>query len=77
MFNGTKYHELYYVFKIDLDDNSIITKQNNFINKDSKDSSYTWIEIDRLEEVEILPVELKEIIKEKEFKTIVVNEIKK
>ena len=27
--NETKYHELYYVFRIKLGDNNIITKQNN------------------------------------------------
>lgn len=72
----TKYHELYYVFRIKLDDNNIITKQNNFINKDSGKSSYTWVNIDKIEDVKILPVELKDIIKSNEFKTIVINEIK-
>lgn len=73
----TKYHELYYVFRVKLDDDCIITKQNNFINKDSGKSSYTWVDIEKINEVKILPVELKEIIKENEFKTIVVDEINK
>lgn len=75
--DGTKYHELYYVFKIKLDDDNIITKQNNFINKDSGKSSYTWVDIDKLDGVKILPVQLKEIIKLKEFKTLVVDNINK
>ena len=75
--NCTKYHELYYVFRINLDDDNIITKQNNFINKDSGESIYTWIDINKLDEVKILPIELKDIIRSNKFNLIVVNEINK
>ena len=73
----TKYHELYYVFRVKLDDDCIITKQDNFINKDSGKSSYTWVDMDKLDSIKILPVELKDVIKSNNFKTIVVDDINK
>ncbi|MBE5821751.1 MAG: NUDIX domain-containing protein [Clostridiales bacterium] len=71
----TKYHELYYVFRIKLDDDNIIAQKNNFINKDSGKSTYTWIDIDKLDNIKILPVQLKDLIKSNHFQTIVVDEI--
>lgn len=74
--NKIKYHELYYIYKIELDDEDIIVKQDKLINKDSKSSVFSWQQIDEIDNLKILPVELKSVIKSDGFKTIVVNDIK-
>lgn len=76
VYNNTKFHELYFVYKIVLDENDEIVNKgkDEFINYDSECNWYDWVEIDKIDEEKILPVELKEIVKNKEFKTYIVRE---
>lgn len=75
-YRGTKFHELYYVYRIVLDENDEIVNKSKeeFINYDSECNWYDWVEISKIDDEVLLPVQLKEIIKNKEFKTFIVRD---
>lgn len=74
--NNVRYHELYFVYKLILNDEDEIVKNrdNKLINYDSKGDWYEFVEIDKLDSAYILPAELKDIIKSNEFGKIVVRD---
>ena len=59
--DNIKYHELYFIYKIELDENNDDFK-DGMINYDSKVSYYKWVNILDLKEVNLLPKSLISII---------------
>lgn len=78
VYKEVKHHELYFVYRIMLDENDEIVNKTKeeFINYDSECNWYDWVEIDKIDDEAILPVELKNIIKDREFKTYIVRDLK-
>ena len=56
-----KYHELYFIYKIEIDENNEDFK-DGMINYDSKVNYYKWVDILDLKEVNLLPKSLINII---------------
>lgn len=59
--DNIKYHELYFIYKIEIDENNEDFK-NGMINYDSKVNYYKWVDILDLKEVNLLPKSLINII---------------
>lgn len=74
--SNQKFHELYFVYRIKLDDNDIIIKRNkkDFINYDSDSNYYEFIDINKIESENIKPYIIKKIVKENKFDNFVVKD---
>lgn len=74
--NNVKFHELYFVYRIKLDDNDELVHRakDELINYDSKDSYYEFVSIDNIDEEEIKPYVIKDIVKSTKFETFVVRD---
>ena len=59
--DNIKYHELYFIYKIEIDENNEDFK-DDMINYDSKVNYYKWVDILDLKEVNLLPKSLINII---------------
>lgn len=59
--DNIKYHELYFIYKIEIDENNEDFK-DGMINYDSKVNYYKWVDILDLKEVNLLPESLINII---------------
>lgn len=59
--DNIKYHELYFIYKIEIDENNEDFK-DGMINNDSKVNYYKWVDILDLKEVNLLPKSLINII---------------
>lgn len=59
--DNIKYHELYFIYKIEIDENNEDFK-DGMINYDSKVNYYKWVDILDLKEVNLLPKTLTNII---------------
>ena len=59
--DNIKYHELYFIYKIEIDENNEDFK-DSMINYDSKVNYYKWVDILDLKEVNLLPESLINII---------------
>ncbi len=59
--DNIKYHELYFIYKIEIDENNDIFK-DGMNNYDSKANYYKWVNILDLKEVNLLPKSLINII---------------
>ena len=75
--NKRNYHELYFVYELKLDDRDEIVhkKKDDFINYDSECNYYEFIDIDKLENEQIKPIVLKDIIKKRKLGRTVVRDI--
>lgn len=73
-FDNKKYHELYYVYEIELDDSYDI--YDGMSNMDNADSKYYLLTKDEFKKDKILPEILKEVIDSKDFKNYIVNDLK-
>ena len=73
-FDNKKYHELYYVYEIELDDSFDI--YDGMSNMDNNDSRYYLLTKDEFKKDKILPEILKEVIDSKVFKNYIVNDLK-
>lgn len=73
IFNDTKYHELYLIYKVELKKDYNI--KNGIINKDNQDSNYYLLDKEQIIKENIKPNILKEIIFSNEFEHYTVNEI--
>lgn len=71
-FEDKKYHELFLVYKVKIKANDSRFK-NVEKNLDSKDNYYQWVDIDKLNDINLLPVALKTLLKTKQFTIITVN----
>ena len=72
-FDNKNYHELYFVYKVDLKEEYNLN--NGIENLDNSDSSYYLLTPEEFEKEKILPEITKEIIKEKEFKHYLINDL--
>ena len=72
--DNKKYHELYYLYKIELDNDYNI--KDGFENIDNNDSDFYWYTKEQFKTNNILPGILKEIIDNQEFKNYTVKDIK-
>ena len=74
--NNIKYHEIYFVYKLILNDEDEIVKNRNnrLMYFDSLGDWNEFVDIDKLVNVNILPAELKEIVKSNEFGKKVVRD---
>ena len=75
MFNGTKTHEIYVVYRLRLKKNSPLLKKEKLINYDSKANYYEFVNIKDIDKYKIKPYVLKKYIKKSKFKTAVVKDI--
>ena len=74
-FDNKTYHELYFVYKINLKSNMGI--EDGFENADNNDSRFYWYDYEEFKKQNILPAILKEIIENKEFKHYIINDLDK
>lgn len=73
-FDGKNYHELYYLYNVELDDDcNLYDGMPNFDNDGSK---YYLLSDDEFKKDRILPEVLKEIITNDTFKSYIVNDLK-
>ena len=75
IFDSKKYHELYFVYKVELTKEYIL--QDGMLNLDSQDSNYYLLKQKEFQKENILPSVLKEIVLTNEFKHYIVNNITK
>ena len=75
MFNGTKTHEIYVVYRVRLRKNSPLLKREKLINYDSKANYYEFVNIKDIDKYKIKPYVLKKYIKNSKFKTTIVRDI--
>lgn len=75
MFNGTKTHEIYVVYRVRLRKNSPLLKREKLINYDSKANYYEFVNIKDIDKYKIKPYVLKKYIKSSKFKTTIVRDI--
>lgn len=73
-FNNKTYHELYFVYKVELSSDYGI--KDCFENIDNNDSNFYWYTKEDFKQQNILPDILKEIVHNKEFKNYIVNDLK-
>jgi len=73
-FDGKKYHELYYVYNVDLKDTYEL--YDGMPNLDNGDSRYYLLSEDEFKQDKILPEVLKEIITNGDFENYIVNDLK-
>lgn len=73
-FDNKKYHELYYVYEIELDDSYNI--YDGMPNMDNAGSKYYLLDNNEFKKDKILPEILKEVIELSEFKNYIVNDLK-
>ncbi|MEI3395495.1 MAG: NUDIX domain-containing protein [Clostridia bacterium] len=72
---GKKYHEIYFLHRIEFeneDDKKIEYTMHNMEGKDFL--QYEWLDLDRIEEYNILPKCIKKIVKSKSFPVHVIND---
>lgn len=74
--SNQKFHELYFVYKVKLDENDIIVKRESkdFINYDSESNYYEFVDINNIDDEFIKPLVIKKIVKEDDFKNFVVRD---
>ena len=72
--DNKRYHELFFIYKLTLSNDD--TRFDNVSdNLDSETNYYQWINKNTLEENNVLPNALKDIIDSNEFKNIIINEL--
>ncbi len=74
-FDEKKYHELYFLYKLEIDSNSDLYK-NEQKNIDSVDSYYKWVDKDKLDEVNLLPAAIRFNISNDEFVHVIISDLK-
>ena len=72
---GSKYHELYFVHRIDfkdVEDKKINTTMHNIEGKEYL--QYEWLDLNEIDKYNLLPLCLKDILKQKQFPVHVIND---
>lgn len=72
--DGKKYHELYFLYRVDFakeEDKMITQTMNNVEGKEYL--QYQWIDIEKIDEYNLLPACLKEVLKKKQFPVHMIN----
>lgn len=74
-FRGKKYHEISFVYQLEFkdDEDKKIEETLHCIENNKKDLQYEWIEIDRLDEYDIRPKVMINVLKNKEYKAHTIN----
>ena len=74
MFEGNKVHEMFITYEMEIkeDDERFKGEMKNI---DSKANYYKWVKLNDIESVKILPVILKDAIKSKEFKHLILMDL--
>ena len=73
--NEKKYHELYFLYRVEFkneEDKKIEYTMHNIEGKDYL--QYEWLDIDKIDEYNILPECLKDMLKKDNMPTHVINE---
>ena len=73
--HGKKYHELFFLYQIEFtneEDKKIDYTIKNIEGKDYL--QYEWVDLDKLDEYNLLPICLKEILKMKDFPVHMIND---
>ena len=73
-FNGIKYHELYFVYRVDLEKNYGL--KDGMVNLDNQDSKYYFLSLEEFKCEKVLPGILKKIVLNNEFSHYIVDDLK-
>ncbi len=72
---GSKYHELYFVHRIDFKDVEDKKINTTMHNKEGKEYlQYEWLDLNEIDKYNLLPLCLKDILKQKQFPVHVIND---
>ncbi|MDO4996624.1 MAG: NUDIX domain-containing protein [Bacilli bacterium] len=72
--DNKRVHELYMLYRMNIDDKDKRFK-DNMINYDSENCYYKWVDIDKLEEVNLLPKPIRNICNNDNIESIIVNNL--
>lgn len=73
--NNTKYHEIYFVHRLEFKDDEDKKIEYTLDNMEGKDYlKYKWLDINEIEEYKILPKCLKQVIKDAKFPVHCIND---
>ena len=71
----SKYHELYFVHRIDFKDEKKKKINTTMHNKEGKEYlQYEWLDLNEIDKYNLLPLCLKDILKQKQFPVHVIND---
>ena len=73
--NGVKYHEIGFVYKIELNEKDELVHRKELVNYDSENSYYEYVNIDDIAKEPILPSVVKNLINQEKFERIVTKDI--
>ena len=63
-FNGNRYHEIFFVYEYDMDINDYEMLLNVKENQDNHITDYIFVNYDEFDKVNLLPLEIRDVIKE-------------
>ena len=70
----SKYHEILFVHKIEFENDEDKTIEYTLDNKEGKDySHYEWLELDKLDNYNLVPSVIKQIVKKNKFPIHIIN----
>ena len=75
LMNDKKYHELYILYKMNVDDFDP-RFSDNMVNHDSAASYYRWVKIEDLDKANLLPVVLRTLSNDDSFEHIINDDLK-
>lgn len=73
-YNSIRYHEILFIYNIELKDKDDIEKDKDFECKDKETTKMCWINIEDLKDIDLRPKEAKEIVNNINLKHMVINE---
>lgn len=73
-YNFKKYHELLFIYCIEIDDDDKIEKNEDFICFDKATTKMCWINQEKLNSIDLRPKEAKDIILDNKLKHIVIRD---
>ena len=74
IYNSTEYHELLFIYFIELNEDDNIQKHSDFTCVDKTTTKMCWININELENIDLRPKEAKQILDNNSLKHIIINE---
>ena len=73
--DNKKYHEIYFLYKIEFENEEDKKIESTLQNIEGKeDLHYEWLDLEKIDEYNILPVCLKDILKTKKFPVHLIND---
>lgn len=73
-YNSIEYHELLFIYFIELNEYDDIEKDNDFMCTDKATTKMCWINIIDLKNIDLRPKEAKQIVNDTELKHIIITE---